>query len=120
MENKYEKELVKSIQKFKWMRWSHIDWTSLSFVRSTAYVHNLDKSDIIKDAFEQNRSKATNYLLQKWIQSDNATLQIAAFKIVADGDDHKRLNQTYVEQKNTEIDLSGMTTEDIKEFLKGE
>lgn len=120
MENKYEKELLKAIEKYKWMRWAHIDWTSLSFVRSTAYVHNLDKSDTIKGAFEQNRSKATNYLLQKWIQSDNATLQIAAFKIVAEGDDHKRLNQTYVEQKNTEIDLSGYSTDDIKEFLKGE
>jgi hypothetical protein len=120
MENKYEKELLKSIEKFKWMRWSHIDWTSLSFKRSTAYSYNLDKLDTIKGAFEQNRSKATNYLLQKWIQSDNATLQIAAFKIVAEGDDHKRLNQTYIEQKNTEVDLSGMSTDEIKQLLKSE
>jgi hypothetical protein len=72
----------------------------------------------IKEAFEQNRSKATNYLLQKWIQSDNATLQIAAFKIIADSDDHKRLNQTYVDQKNENVDLSGLSTEEIKELLK--
>lgn len=98
MENKYEKELVKSIEKYKWMRWSHIDWTALNFSRATAYNYNLDKLDTIKESFEKNRSKAQNYLLQKWIQSDNATLQIAAFKIVADGDDLKRLNQSYVEQ----------------------
>jgi len=120
MENKYEKELLKAIEKYKWMRWAHIDWTALSMSRATAYNHKLDKLDTIKDAFEQNRSKATNYLLQKWIQSDNATLQIAAFKIVADGDDHKRLNQTYVEQKNTEVDLTGLSTDEIKEILKGE
>jgi len=120
MESKHEFEFINSILKHKWMRWSHIDWTALSFSRATAYNHNLDKLDTVKEAFEQNRSKATNYLLQKWIQSDNATLQIAAFKIVAEGDDHKRLNQTYVEQKNTEVDLSGMSTDEIKQLLKSE
>jgi hypothetical protein len=118
MENKYELELIKTIEKNKWMRWAHIDWLALSFSRATAYNHALDKLDTIKAAFEQNRSKATNYLLQKWIQSDNATLQIAAFKIIAEEEDHKRLNQTYVEQKNKNVDLSGMSTEEIKDLLK--
>lgn len=114
---KYEQELVKAIQKFKWMRWAHIDWSALSFVRSTAYVHSLEKSDIIKEAFFENRAKGTNYLLQKWIQSENATLQIAAFKIIAEPDDHKRLNQSYVEQQSTNIDLTDITTEDLERFL---
>ena len=117
-ENKYEIELIETIHKHKWMRWSHIDWTALSFSRKTAYNYNLHELHAIKEAFEQNRSKATNYLLQKWIQSDNATLQIAAFKIIADSDDHKRLNQTYIDQKNENVDLSGLSTEEIKELLK--
>jgi len=102
MENKYEKELLKAIEKYKWMRWAHIDWTALNFSRATAYNYKLDKLDTIKEAFEKNRAKAQNYLLQKWIQSDNATLQIAAFKIVADNEDLRRLNQSYVEQTNIE------------------
>ena len=118
--NKYEKEFIEAIKKHKWMRWSHIDWQALSFSRPTAYNHKLEKLDTIKAAFEENRSKATNYLLQKWIQSDNATLQIAAFKIVADSDDHKRLNQSYVEQKTNDIDLSDLSTEEIREMLKSE
>ena len=118
--NKHEAEMIKSILKFKWMRWAHIDWNALSFSRATAYNHNLDKLDTIKEAFAQNRSKATNYLLQKWIQSDNATLQIAAFKIIAETDDHKRLNQTYVDQKETTVDLTNLSTDEIKELLKGE
>jgi len=117
-DNKHEFEFINSILKHKWMRWSHIDWTALSFSRKTAYNYNLHELHTVKEAFEQNRSKATNYLLQKWIQSDNATLQIAAFKIVADSDDHKRLNQTYVDQKETSVDLSNLTTEEIKELLK--
>ena len=100
------------------MRWAHIDWTLLSFSRATAYNHNLDKLDTIKSAFEQNRSRGVNYLLQKWMNSDNATLQIAAFKIVSESDDHKRLNQAYVEQQQTTVDLSNLTTAEIKELLK--
>lgn len=115
----YESELIEAIKKFNWHRWAHIDWAALSFVRSTAYVHHLDKSDAIKAAFEHNRSKSTNYLLQKWINSDNATLQIAAFKIIAEGDDHKRLNQQYVEQQQTTVDLSNLSTDEIKELLNG-
>ena len=94
---KYEKELNAAIIKHKWMRWSHIDWDALSFTRSTAYFHKLNESDTIKGTFQDNRSKGTNYLLQKWIKSDNATLQIAAMRIIADEDDRQRLNQQYVD-----------------------
>jgi hypothetical protein len=45
-------------------------------------------------------------------------LQIAAFKIVSESDDHKRLNQAYVEQQQTTVDLSNLTTAEIKELLK--
>jgi hypothetical protein len=101
----YEKEMIECIQKHEWARWAHIEWDVLSFSRPTAYNHNLDKLDTIKEAFEIIRSKATNYMLKKWILSDNATLQIAAFKIVASEDDHKRLNQSFVEQKSIEVNL---------------
>jgi hypothetical protein len=117
-QTQYETELLETIQKQNWMRWAHIDWTLLSFSRATAYNHNLDKLDTIKSAFEQNRSRGVNYLLQKWMNSDNATLQIAAFKIVSESDDHKRLNQAYVEQQQTTVDLSNLTTAEIKELLK--
>jgi len=117
-QTQYETELLETIKKQNWMRWAHIDWCILSFSRATAYNHNLDKLDTIKSAFEQNRSRGVNYLLQKWMNSDNATLQIAAFKIVSESDDHKRLNQAYVEQQQTTVDLSNLTTAEIKELLK--
>ena len=100
MKNKtkqYEKELIEAIVKYKWMRWAHIDWEALSFKRATAYNHKLDDLDSIKDAFKRNRSKAVNYMLNKWITSDNATLQIAAFKICADDEDRRRLEQNYID-----------------------
>lgn len=94
---KYEKELIAAIKRFKWVRWSHIDWDALSFSRKTAYIYRLHESDTIKEALEDNRMKAVNYMLQKWIASDNATLQIAAMKICADDEDRMRLNQQNID-----------------------
>lgn len=96
-EEKYEAEMIDTIKKLKWMRWSHIDWDALSFKKSTAYNYQLEGLETIKEAFAENRSRATNYLLQKWIASDNPTLQIAAMRIVADDEDRARLNM----QSNT-------------------
>jgi hypothetical protein len=93
----YEKELIEAIQKYNWMRWSHIDWRSLNMGRTSAYSYKLNESDTVKEAFELNRSKGVNYLLQKWMNSDNATLQIAAMRIIADDEDRQRLNQQYVD-----------------------
>lgn len=93
----YEKELIEAIQKHNWMRWSHIDWNALSFSQRTAYTYELQESQTIKETFEQNRSRGVNYLLQKWMNSDNATLQIAAMRIIADDEDRQRLNQQYVD-----------------------
>lgn len=93
----YEKELIDAIQRHNWMRWSHIDWSALSFSRATSYNHELEKLDTIKEAFDMNRSKGVNYLLQKWMNSDNATLQIAAMRIIADEEDRQRLNQQYID-----------------------
>jgi len=101
-----EKQLLNVIIEKKWMRWSHINWDAVGFSRQTAYVYELDKSDTIKDQLAENRNKAVDYLLQKWIASDNATLQIAAMRIVAEEEDRQRLNQQYIDHtsKNEKID----------------
>ena len=116
----YEEEMIRCIKDMNWCRWAHINWDVLSYSRATAYNHHLDKLDAIKGAFAHNRASNTHYLLQKWIKSDNATLQIAAFKIIAEPEDHKRLNQAYIEQSNTNVDLTGLSTLEIKELLKGD
>lgn len=96
-QKEYEQELIATIKELNWMRWSHIVWETLSFSRPTAYNHKLETLDTIKDAFQENRRKGVNYLLQKWINSDNATLQIAAMRIIADEEDRQKLNQQYID-----------------------
>lgn len=104
-QKRYEKKLIEFIKKHKFMKWSHIIWKSAPFSKRTAYNFDLHNLQTIKDAMEDNRGEAMQYLLQKWIQSDNATLQIAAMRIVSDTETHKKLNQTYIDQTTNGKDI---------------
>jgi len=97
----YESELLDAIIKNKFMRFDHCFGGSVTFSRATAYNHGLDKLDSIKDALESNRLKGVNYLLQKWITGENATLQIAAMRLICTPEEHRLLNQQYTENKTT-------------------
>jgi hypothetical protein len=63
--------------------------------RSTFYDLGLDQSDTIKDALEVNRIKTKSSMRSKWYKSDNATLQVALMKLIAEDDERKKLSQTY-------------------------
>jgi len=89
---KYEEELLKVIKEKKIAFFDHC-FGFTSFSRATAYNHSLDKLDSIKDAIADNRVTAKNYMLNKWIASDNATLQIAAMRLLSDSEEHRLLNQ---------------------------
>lgn len=69
----------------------------VSFCAATAYNHDLDKLETIKNAIKQNRVKSKSYMLTKWIESDNATLQVAAYRLLSDSEEHQKLNQSYVD-----------------------
>lgn len=118
----YKNELMDAIQRYKFMRWEHIQWDALSFSRSTAYNYGLNEMDDIKEALLENRKKAVNYLLNKWIKSENATLQIAAMRMIADDVDRQRLNQAYIDhtsggQKIEPINIQ-VVSEEAKDNLK--
>ena len=93
----YEKELLEIIEERKIMFFSHA-FAYTSFSAATAYNHNLEKLDTIKDALAKNRTSGVTYMLNKWISSDNATLQIAAMRIISDEELRRSLNQQYIEQ----------------------
>lgn len=103
---KYEKELLDVIKEKKIAFIDHA-FGYTTFSRSTAYEHDLDKSDNIKAAIGENRVKAKNYMLNKWVASDNPTLQIAAFRLMSDTEEHRKLNQSYIDHttKGKEVNL---------------
>jgi len=71
--------------------------------RQTFYVHGLDKNDSIKLELLANKIKAKQGLKQKWYENDNATTQIALYRLLSTPEEHKLLNQTYT---NTEINVN--------------
>ena len=92
---KHEKGILEAIQKYPIFSFKDIFIHYKACTRTTAYNHNLDKLDSIKEAIYMNRRKSVVSLLTKWLNSDNATLQLAAMRLICDPDEHRALNQNY-------------------------
>lgn len=93
----HEKNILEIIRKNKVMFISHIFGYYGQISRQYFYQIGLDKSDEIKKAIADNRAKATGFMINKWIASDNPTLQVCAYKILCSDDERKRLSKDYVE-----------------------
>lgn len=99
-------ELLEVIKKNKIAFIDHA-FAYTTFSRASAYNKNLDKLDDIRTAINKNRVKAKNYMINKWIASTNPTLQIAAFRLMSDSEEHKKLNQSYVDHTSDGKELKG-------------
>ncbi|MDD2277850.1 MAG: hypothetical protein PHS05_02180 [Bacteroidales bacterium] len=95
-QKKYEKEMLRVINEKKIAFFDHC-FAFTTFSAATAYNHNLEKLESIKNAIAGNRVKAKNYMLNKWIASDNPTLQIAAMRLLSTPEEHQKLNQSYID-----------------------
>ena len=97
----HEKEILDIIVKHKIMKINHIFQHYTDLQHSQFYNLGLDKSESIKEAIATNKSKAVSYMLNKWVGSDNATLQISAFKVLCEDEDRKKLSMQFIESENT-------------------
>ena len=91
-----EELLLAAIEKHKIAFFSHC-FAFVPFTRTTAYNNGLDKLDSISNLIAINKQKAKNYMLNKWIASSNPTLQMAAYRLLSESEEHKLLNQTYID-----------------------
>jgi len=64
---------------------------------SQFYNLRLEESEEIREAINANRASVKHSMRTKWIQSDNPTLQITAFRLIADEDETRRLNNRTVD-----------------------
>lgn len=69
----------------------------LPITRATFYNLELDKLDTLKDAIDDNKLKTKNSLKAKWYKSQNATLQLALYKLIATSEERKALTQNYTD-----------------------
>ena len=108
--NKHEKGILEAIQKHPIFCFNDIFVYYEACSRSTAYAHGLDKSDSIKEAIYKNRRKGVTSLKAKWLKSENATLQLAAMRLICDADEHRALNQNYT---NIRVDENNDVKADV-------
>jgi hypothetical protein len=97
----HEAEILKLIIKHKIMKIQHIFQHYTDLGSAQFYNLELEKSESIKEAISKNKSKAVSYMLNKWVGSDNATLQISAFKVLCEDEDRKKLSMQFVESENS-------------------
>lgn len=117
--DKYKNELLNVIKEKKIAFFDHC-FAFTSFSRSTAYEHQLDKSDDIKSAIDDNRVKAKNYLLNKWIGSENPTLQLAAFRLLSVSEEHRLLNQNYTDHTTNGKEIGSKYSDWTPEQIRAE
>ena len=63
------------------------------FSQATFYNHKLEGLESIKKALDDNRVKTKSQMRKKWLESTNATLQIALYKLLATPEEYDRLIQ---------------------------
>ena len=91
----HEKGILEAIEKHPIFSFKDIFVYYKACSRATAYNHGLDKLDSIKEAIYSNRRRGVSTMLAKWMTSKNATLQLAAMRMICDQEEHRSLNQNY-------------------------
>jgi len=73
----------------------------LPISHQTFYDWGFDKSDELKKLIEAEKIKIKKHMRRNWRNSDNATLQIAEFKLISTDSELERLNTQKVNQSVT-------------------
>jgi hypothetical protein len=84
------KQCLEVIKKNNLTRINYI-FSYVPFSRSLFYQYNLDKLDSIKNAIQKRRVHTKVDLINSWIKSKSAALQIAAYRLLADEEEFERL-----------------------------
>jgi len=112
--NELERQSLEAITKYK-LIWIEEVISYLPCARSTFYDNELDKSDTIKAAILKNRNDLKVGLRKKWYESDNATTQIALYKLIGTDDESDRINsQKQKVEHSGGIEITGFEIEVIK------
>ncbi len=73
----------------------------IPFSKRSFYNHDLHELPEIKKAINEQKVKIKNKMRRKWRDSENATLQIAEFKLIGTDEEVDRLNTQRINQNLT-------------------
>lgn len=91
--------------------------TFINISKQTYYDHKLEQLDSIKSALDKNREEIKAGLRKKWYDSENATVQIALYKLIGTDEESDRINSQKVKHDG-EVKSSGTII--FKNFSDGD
>ena len=90
----------------------------LGLAKSTFYIHiplESNESNELRELLEKNKIDIKIGLRKKWFDSDNATLQMALYKLTSTDTEHKKLQQNYIaDNEDKEIKLTIEVVDPVK------
>jgi hypothetical protein len=88
----------------------------------TFYNYELHNLQSIKEQIEKNRVMKKVELRAKWYKSENATLQIALYKLLATTEEYSKLTNSYSNQQNEFAEppniIINLQGKELKDFIK--
>lgn len=76
---------------------------------ATFYNHKLEELESIKKALEENKIKGKLSSRRKWADSDNATLQIAYYKLLSSEEELRKLTGQFIDHSTGGEKLNEIT-----------
>jgi hypothetical protein len=109
-----EKQALKAIKEHKVPFIEHLV-SYLPCDKTTFYAHNLHESNVIKEAIEKQKVDKKSIIMNKWLNGDNATAQIAAYKLLSNDSEFCKLSGQQIDHKNNggSFNASEATTEEL-------
>lgn len=91
--------------------------------KTTFYAHKLNESNSIKEAINFNKVSKKAKLRRNWEHSENATLNISLYKLLANEEELMRLSVQKIQQETKQetkhsIDFNKLTDEQLDEYLR--
>lgn len=96
---KLEQEALRILEKHKDIYFFSDLAAELGYARQYLYEIGFspDTNDTIKSALDENKKRVKRGLRNKWYNNDNATTQVALYRLLADEDELSRLNNSKME-----------------------
>ena len=109
-----EKEALEAIQENELVFFDEIANYVEPVIR-TLYDHNLHEMQSIKNALKKNKLSVKKQLRDKWKKGDNATTQVALYKLLSDEYEFGKLSGQEVNHKNNggSFNPESATTEEL-------
>jgi hypothetical protein len=116
--DEHEKAILKIIEENNIMFIEHI-WSYYFRLRKSQFYNlELEKSEAIRSAIDNNRAREVNKMLNDWLKNKNSTLQIAAMRMICTPEQRQLLNQQYIEMKAEVAERRELSLQEAKAAIE--